>query len=39
MNPLVAWVRERESIRKKKEAGLPPPWTIDPILAHYRLGA
>ena len=36
MNPLVAWVKERESIRKKKEAGLPPPWTIDPILAHYR---
>jgi len=36
MNPLVAWVKERESIRQKKEAGLPPPWTSDPIMSSYR---
>jgi hypothetical protein len=24
---------EREAIRKRKEAGEPPPWTTDPILA------
>ena len=36
MNPLVAWVKERESIRKKKEAGESPPYTNDPILRVYR---
>lgn len=30
------WVNERESIRKKKEAGLPKPWTDDPILQNYK---
>ncbi len=30
------WVTEREAIRVKKEAGLPPPWTTDPILSTYR---
>jgi len=35
-NPLVAWAVERESIRLKKEAGLPAPWTDDPILQTYR---
>ena len=30
------WVEERESLRQKKEAGLPPPWTDDPILHQYR---
>ncbi len=30
------WIVERESIRKKKESGLPRPWTTDPILAAYR---
>lgn len=30
------WIRERESIRIKKEAGLPRPWTDDPLLATYR---
>lgn len=30
------WVKERESIRKKKEAGLPRPWTKDEVLDMYR---
>lgn len=30
------WIRERERIRKRKEAGKPQPWTNDPILAKYR---
>ena len=33
---LLGWVRERESIRKKRTAGLPPPWTDDPVLAAYK---
>ena len=36
MNPLVAWVKAREELRKNRELGLPPPWTADPILAAYR---
>lgn len=28
------WILERESIRRKREAGAPPPWTIDPLLAN-----
>ena len=31
------FVEERESIRLKKEAGLPPPWTDDYILSNCRL--
>lgn len=27
---LVYWIREREEIRKRKEAGEPKPWTNDP---------
>jgi hypothetical protein len=34
--PLLYWMRERESIRIKKERGDPPPWTDDPILAANR---
>lgn len=30
------WVRERESIRRKRLAGERPPWTKDPILSAYR---
>lgn len=30
------WIQERESIRKKKEAGLPKPWTTDPIFQQYK---
>lgn len=33
---LIYWVKERESIRLKKEAGEPPPWTDDEILQRYR---
>lgn len=36
MHPVTAWVMEREAIRKKKEAGQPPPLTDDPILSKYR---
>jgi hypothetical protein len=34
--PVVYWMRERESIRQKREAGQPPPWTDDPILRDNR---
>lgn len=30
------WIAERERIRKAKEAGMPKPWTTDPILQQYR---
>jgi 5-hmdU DNA kinase-like protein len=33
---LVYWINERESIRKKKEAGAPKPWTKDLVLQQYR---
>lgn len=33
---LLYWIRERESIRLKKEAGEPNPWTDDEILQRYR---
>jgi len=33
---LVYWITERESIRLKKEAGEPRPWTDDEILNTYR---
>jgi hypothetical protein len=36
IRPLIYWVAERELIRRKKEAGLPPPWTQDLILQNYR---
>lgn len=29
------WIRERESIRRKREAGDSAPWTKDPILGYY----
>jgi len=32
----VWFIRERESIRKKKESGSPPPWTDDPFLQKYK---
>lgn len=40
MNPEILekfwyWIRERNSIREKKELGLPRPWTKDPILATH----
>lgn len=30
------WIQERESIRLKKEAGEPAPWTEDSLLQTYR---
>jgi len=33
---LTYWIRERESIRLKKEASDPKPWTDDEILQRYR---
>ena len=30
------WIQERDSIRQKKEAGLPKPWTDDPIFQRYK---
>ena len=33
---LLYWALEREQIRLQKLAGLPPPWTKDPILTKYR---
>ena len=33
---LVYWIRERESIRLRRLAGAPPPWTSDPILQIYK---
>lgn len=33
---LIYWIKERESIRRKKEAGKPRPWTTDPNLRDYR---
>ena len=31
-NQLVYWITERESIRKKKEAGLPAPWSDNKVM-------
>jgi hypothetical protein len=33
---LFGFIREREAIRIRKEAGWPKPWTTDPIFQHYR---
>lgn len=33
---LCHWIREREQVRSRKEAGQPAPWTEDPILQNYR---
>jgi hypothetical protein len=30
------WIKERESVRKAKESGLPKPWTTDPLLLSFR---
>lgn len=32
----VYFVTERENIRRAKEAGIPAPWTFDPILQTYK---
>ena len=33
---LFYWIKERDQIRQKKEAGLPKPWSTDPIFQHYK---
>ena len=33
---LYDWITERHSIYQKRLKGLPPPWTIDPILQKYK---
>lgn len=33
---LVRWMLERDAIRAKKAAGLPRPWTGDPMLRDFR---
>lgn len=33
---LLYWIKERESIRRKRTLDLEPPWTTDPILQSYR---
>lgn len=33
---LVHWIRERDLVRARREAGLPRPWTDDPLLLDYR---
>lgn len=37
LEPLIYWAKEREQIRKRKEAGLPQwEWTQDPIFRTFR---
>jgi hypothetical protein len=36
LETFVYWISERESVRLKKEAGKPKPWTDDPILRDYK---
>ena len=36
VSELLHWVKERESVRIKKEAGEPKPWTTDPIIRDYK---
>jgi hypothetical protein len=32
----IHWIREREAVRAKKDAGFPFPWTKDEIIGTYR---
>lgn len=36
LDTLKYWISERESIRNKKEANHPKPWTTDPIFQQYK---
>jgi hypothetical protein len=36
LEPFLYWCQERESIRRLRAAGAPPPWTKDPILQEFR---
>jgi hypothetical protein len=35
-NKLKYWINEREELRHRKDAGLPRPWTTDPILQTFK---
>jgi hypothetical protein len=35
LETVLHWIKEREAIRKRREAGEPPPWTDDAILRNY----
>lgn len=35
VSEFIAFIKERERIRKRKEAGKPWPWTNDPVLRKY----
>src|SRR6266436_8185166 len=34
-SPAIYWMRERESLRVRKERGDPPPWTEDQVLQEW----
>lgn len=36
LQQLVAWITEREAVRKRKEQGLPKPWSDQPLFQQYR---
>jgi hypothetical protein len=36
LDELVYWVRERERIRERRQAGKPPPWSEDTLFQRYR---
>lgn len=36
LKEFVAFVRERQTIHERRAAGMPPPWTADPLLTRYR---
>jgi hypothetical protein len=36
IDTVIAFVRERENVRKAKEAGQSAPWTFDPVLARNK---
>ena len=35
-NDFVKFIHARHAIWEKRERGLPPPWTADPVLSQYR---
>lgn len=35
-SPLFGFMRERHLVYLRRQAGLPPPWTRDPVLARYK---
>ena len=36
LTKLIWWILEREQIRRRKEQGMPKPWTEDPMLQQFR---